>query len=84
MTTSIQRVIVRPDEIALVNVNKPVTGPDEVGVEMLVSGVCGSDIHAAVNRPGLCGGFDSAKDDDHASSKVVSAGVAGPGRAARV
>ena len=37
-----------------------------------------------LNRPGLCGGSDSAKDDDHASIEEVSAGVAGPGHAARL
>ena len=38
----------------------------------------------SLNRPGLCGGSDSPKDDDHASIKKVSAGVAGSGCSARV
>ena len=37
-----------------------------------------------VNRPGLCGGSDSPKDDDHASITEVSAGVAGSSCSARL
>jgi DNA-binding ferritin-like protein (Dps family) len=48
-----------------------------------ITELIGTDV-GALNRPGLCGGSDSPKDDDHASIKEVSAGVAGSGRSARL
>jgi 2-desacetyl-2-hydroxyethyl bacteriochlorophyllide A dehydrogenase len=47
---SIRRVVVRPGEIALVEADKPTPLPDELGVETTVSGVCGSDTHAAAGH----------------------------------
>ena len=45
-----KRVVVRPDEIVLVDAPKPEPGPTEVLVETVVTGVCGSDTHAAAGH----------------------------------
>lgn len=47
---TMRRVVVRPDEIVLVDAERPSPRPDEVGVETVVSGVCGSDTHAAAGH----------------------------------
>ncbi|HEY5302950.1 MAG TPA: alcohol dehydrogenase catalytic domain-containing protein [Acidimicrobiales bacterium] len=44
------RVVVRPDEIAIIDVQKPEPLANEVLVEMTVTGVCGSDTHAAAGH----------------------------------
>lgn len=44
------RVVVRPDEIAIIDVQKPEPLASEVLVEMTVTGVCGSDTHAAAGH----------------------------------
>jgi 2-desacetyl-2-hydroxyethyl bacteriochlorophyllide A dehydrogenase len=45
-----RRVIVYPGRIAVEAAGIPVPGPDEVLVKTLVTGVCGSDLHAARGR----------------------------------
>jgi 2-desacetyl-2-hydroxyethyl bacteriochlorophyllide A dehydrogenase len=50
MTDPIRRAVVRPDGVALIESDRPRVGAKEVGVEMLVSGVCGSDTHAAAGE----------------------------------
>lgn len=48
MTETMRRVVVTaPGVFEITQVERPVPGPDEVLVEMTVSGVCGSDTHAA-------------------------------------
>lgn len=47
---TIRRVIVRTEGIGLVEAERPELRPDEVGVETTVSGVCGSDTHAAAGH----------------------------------
>ncbi|MGO1538447.1 MAG: zinc-dependent alcohol dehydrogenase [Leucobacter sp.] len=48
MSDTMRRVVVTaPDVFEITNVAKPAPLPDEVLVEMTVSGVCGSDTHAA-------------------------------------
>jgi hypothetical protein len=41
-----------------------------------------SPVKSVLNRPGSDGGSDSRKDEDHASTEEVPAGVAGQGDAA--
>ncbi|WP_037364038.1 zinc-dependent alcohol dehydrogenase [Nakamurella lactea] len=51
MTEPIRRVVVTsPGVIEVTTADKPVPGPDEALVQMTVSGVCGSDTHAAHGR----------------------------------
>lgn len=51
MTESIRRVVVTASgEIEVTTADKPVPGADEALVQMIVSGVCGSDTHAAHGR----------------------------------
>ena len=50
MAATIRRVTVHPDSITLTEADKPAVQPGEVGVEMIVSGVCGSDTHAAAGH----------------------------------
>ncbi|RFA15130.1 alcohol dehydrogenase [Subtercola boreus] len=45
-----QRVVVRTGEIALIETDKPAPLPAEVLVETTVTGVCGSDTHAAAGH----------------------------------
>lgn len=45
-----KRVVVRPGEIVLVDAPKPEPAAGEVLVEMRVTGVCGSDTHAAAGH----------------------------------
>ncbi|MBF4567700.1 alcohol dehydrogenase catalytic domain-containing protein [Plantibacter sp. VKM Ac-2880] len=45
-----QRTIVRADEITLIEVERPEPSAGEVLVETMVSGVCGSDTHAAAGH----------------------------------
>ncbi|MBA8794204.1 2-desacetyl-2-hydroxyethyl bacteriochlorophyllide A dehydrogenase [Friedmanniella endophytica] len=45
-----RRVEVRPGEIVLVEVPRPEPGPAEALVETVVTGVCGSDTHAAAGH----------------------------------
>jgi len=46
-TAIMKRVTVRSDEILLVDAAVPIPEPDEILVESLVIGLCGSDTHAA-------------------------------------
>jgi 2-desacetyl-2-hydroxyethyl bacteriochlorophyllide A dehydrogenase len=48
--TSMRRVVIYPDRIAVESADVPAPGPDEVLVRTLVAGVCGSDLHAAHGR----------------------------------
>lgn len=48
--TTMKRVVVRPGEIVLEDAAIPVPLPSEVQVETTVTGVCGSDTHAAHGR----------------------------------
>ncbi|MTD14732.1 alcohol dehydrogenase catalytic domain-containing protein [Nakamurella sp. YIM 132087] len=45
-----RRVIVRPEGVQVVDAERPEPLPGEVLVEMSVSGVCGSDVHAAAGH----------------------------------
>jgi 2-desacetyl-2-hydroxyethyl bacteriochlorophyllide A dehydrogenase len=47
---TMRRVTVRPDEIVLVEAERPDPRPGEVLVESKVVGVCGSDVHAAAGH----------------------------------
>lgn len=47
---TMRRVIVQTDGIVLVEAERPTPLADEVGVETTVSGVCGSDTHAAAGH----------------------------------
>ena len=47
---TMRRVVVHPDRIAVETADVPVPGPDEALVRSVVSGVCGSDTHAAHGR----------------------------------
>lgn len=48
--TSMRRVVVRPDQIAVEAAEIPTAEPAEVLVRTLLTGVCGSDVHAAHGR----------------------------------
>ena len=48
--TSMRRVVVHPGHIAIEQAEIPTPGPAEVLVRSVVSGVCGSDTHAAHGR----------------------------------
>ena len=48
--TTMQRVVVHPDRIAVESADVPAPGPDEALIRTLVAGVCGSDVHAAHGR----------------------------------
>lgn len=50
MPQMMQRTIVRADEITLIEVERPEPSAGEVLVETVVSGVCGSDTHAAAGH----------------------------------
>ena len=45
-----RRVVVTPDGVNVVNVDRPEPGPGEVLVRTVVAGICGSDIHAVHGR----------------------------------
>lgn len=45
-----RRVVVEPDGVVVVDAERPVPGPDEVLVESVVMGVCGTDTHAAAGH----------------------------------
>ena len=47
---TMMRVVVRPDEITLVETSKPIPFASEILVETTVTGVCGSDTHAAAGH----------------------------------
>jgi 2-desacetyl-2-hydroxyethyl bacteriochlorophyllide A dehydrogenase len=48
--TSMRRVVIYPDQIAVETVDRPRPRAGEVLVRSLVAGVCGSDLHAAHGR----------------------------------
>jgi 2-desacetyl-2-hydroxyethyl bacteriochlorophyllide A dehydrogenase len=48
--TSMRRVVIHPGRIAVETAEVPVPGPAEALVRSLVTGVCGSDLHAAQGR----------------------------------
>ena len=48
--TTMRRVVVHPGHISVEQAEAPVPGPDEALVRSVVSGVCGSDTHAAHGR----------------------------------
>jgi 2-desacetyl-2-hydroxyethyl bacteriochlorophyllide A dehydrogenase len=50
MLTSMRRVVVHPGRIAVETAEVPSPGPAEALVRSLVTGVCGSDLHAAHGR----------------------------------
>ena len=50
MTATMKRVVATPEGIVVVDAPKPVPGSLEVLVEMTVTGVCGSDTHAAAGH----------------------------------
>lgn len=50
MNEVMRRVVVEPDGVRIISATKPTVGPHDVGVEMVISGVCGSDIHAAAGH----------------------------------
>jgi 2-desacetyl-2-hydroxyethyl bacteriochlorophyllide A dehydrogenase len=49
-SSTMKRVVVRPNEVVLIDVAKPEPCPNEVLVETTVAGVCGSDTHAAAGH----------------------------------
>lgn len=49
-TVTMNRVVVRPGEVVLTEVEKPAPRPHEVLVQTTVTGVCGSDTHAAAGH----------------------------------
>jgi 2-desacetyl-2-hydroxyethyl bacteriochlorophyllide A dehydrogenase len=48
--TAMRRVVVRPGHISVEQADAPTPAPDEVLVRSVVSGICGSDTHAAHGR----------------------------------
>ena len=50
MLTSMRRVVIHPGRIAVETAEVPSPGPAEALVRSLVTGVCGSDLHAARGR----------------------------------
>ncbi|MGU3646510.1 zinc-dependent alcohol dehydrogenase [Microbacterium sp. C23T] len=50
MTETMRRVVVRDEGVLLIDATKPEPLPNEVLVETTVSGVCGSDTHAAAGH----------------------------------
>lgn len=48
--TTMRRVVVHPGRISVESAEAPVPGPDEALVRSVVTGICGSDTHAAHGR----------------------------------
>jgi 2-desacetyl-2-hydroxyethyl bacteriochlorophyllide A dehydrogenase len=49
-STTMRRVTVRPEDVALVEAERPEPRPGEILVQPTIVGVCGSDVHAAAGH----------------------------------